>query len=90
MVYLSLDGFYLGVRRDSLEKLGVLVVHGIDRPGESLTPHLSLGGRESTSTWTAALHDLVEGGLRPPQLIISDGEPELLRAVSGLWPEVPR
>lgn len=90
LIYLFLDGFYLGVRQASREKEGVLVVHGIDRQGNRVVLHLSLGGRESTQAWKAVLHDLVERGLRSPGLVISDGNPGLLRALSEVWPEVPR
>jgi len=90
IVYLFLDGFYLGVRQASREKEGVLIAHGIDTLGKRSVLHLSLGGRESTQAWKTALHDLIERGLKSPQLIISDGNPGLLRAVSEVWPEVPR
>ena len=52
--------------------------------------HLSLGGRESTESWKGILYDLVERGLKPPQLVISDGNPGLIRAVCDVWPNVPR
>jgi len=32
----------------------------------------------------------VDRGLKPPQLIISDGNPGLLRAIGDVWPKVPR
>lgn len=90
IVYLFLDGFYLGVRRGSREKEGVLVVHGINRQGQRVLLAVALGGRESTDSWKGVLHDLVERGLRAPLLVISDGNPGLLRAISEVWPEVPR
>lgn len=52
--------------------------------------HLSLGGRESTESWKGVVHDLVGRGLKSPHLIISDGNPGLLRAICDVWPEVPR
>ena len=52
--------------------------------------HLSLGGRESADSWKSVLHDLEGRGLKPPQLIISDGNPGLLRAICDAWPELPR
>jgi transposase-like protein len=36
------------------------------------------------------LNDLVERGLRPPQLFITDGNQGLLKAIGDIWPEVPR
>jgi putative transposase len=36
------------------------------------------------------LNDLVERGLREPLLLITDGNPGLLRAMKDIWPEVAR
>ena len=52
--------------------------------------HLSLGVRESTRSWKATLDDLAGRGLKPPRLIITDGNQGLLRALEEVWPEVPR
>jgi putative transposase len=90
IIYLFLDGIYLGVRGNSRSKEAVLVAHGITRQGERMVLHLSLGGRESTESWKGALNDLVERGLRRPQLITIDGNPGLHKAVKDVWPEVPR
>jgi len=49
-----------------------------------------LGGRESTESWKGVLYDLIDRGLKPPQLIISDGNPGRLRAIGDVWPEVPQ
>ena len=90
VIFLFLDGIYLGVRGNSRDKEAVLVAHGIDREGKRVVLHLSLGGRESTESWKGVLHDLVERGLRRPQLITIDGNPGLLKAIRDVWPEVPR
>jgi len=90
IIYLFLDGIYLGVRGRSRDKEAVLVAHGITREGKRIVLHLSLGGRESTESWKGVLNDLVERGLRRPQLITIDGNPGLLRAIRDVWPEVPR
>ncbi len=90
IVYLFLDGIYLGVRGNSREREAVLVAHGINREGKRVVLHISLGGRESTESWKGVLNDLVERGLKSPQLIITDGNPGLLRAINDIWPEVPR
>ena len=90
IIYLFLDGIYLGVRGNSREKEAVLVAHGINREGKRVVLHLSLGGRESTESWKGVLNDLVERGLRPPQLFITDGNQGLLKAIKDIWPEVPR
>ena len=90
IIYLFLDGIYLGVRGNSRNKEAVLVAHGITREGKRIVLHLSLGGRESTESWKGALNDLVERGLRPPQLFITDGNQGLLKAIKDIWPEVAR
>ena len=33
---------------------------------------------------------MVERGLKPPWLFITDGNPGLLKAINDIWPEVPR
>ena len=90
IVYLFLDGIYLGVRGNSRQKEAVLVAHGINREGKRVVVHLSLGVREGTESWKGVLNDLVERGLESPQLIITDGNPGLLKAINDIWPEVPR
>jgi len=90
IVYLFLDGIYLGVRGNSRQKEAVLVAHGINREGKRIVLHLSLGVREGTESWKGVLNDLVERGLKSPQLIITDGNPGLLKAINDIWPEVPR
>jgi len=90
IIYLFLDGIYLGVRGNSRDVEAVLVAHGITRGGKRVVLHLSLGGRESTESWKGVLNDLMERGLRRPQLLITDGNPGLLKAIKDIWPEVPR
>jgi transposase-like protein len=90
IIFLFLDGIYLGVRGSSRDKEAVLVAHGITREGKRVVLHLSLGGRESTESWKGVLNDLVERGLRPAQLFITDGNQGLLKAIKDIWPEVAR
>jgi putative transposase len=90
IIFLFLDGIYLGIRGNSRSKEAVLVAHGITRDGKRVVLHLSLGGSESTESWKGVLNDLVERGLRQPQLFITDGNPGLLKAIKDVWPEVPR
>lgn len=90
IIYLFLDGIYLGVRKAGQGKEAVLVAHGITREGRRVVLHISLGGKESTESWKGVLHDLDGRGLRPPLLTISDGNPGLLRAIADVWPTVAR
>ena len=86
IVYLFLDGVYLRVRRNSTETEGVLVAHGIRADGSRVILGVMLGYRESTASWKDFLQDLITRGLRMPQLVISDGNAGLLRAVGEAWP----
>jgi len=90
VVYLFLDGHYQGVRLGIKEKEAVLVAHGITKTGRRALLGVYLGGRESTESWKLMLHDLVERGLRQPLLVVSDGNPGLIRAVKETWPTVAR
>ena len=90
MAYLFLDGHYEGVRLGTKEKEAVLVIHGITKTGARRLLGLYLGCRESTDGWRLALEDLVFRKLSPPMLVISDGNPGLIRAVGEIWPGVPR
>lgn len=89
VLYLFLDGYYLGVRMGVKEKEGVLIAHGVRRDGSRVLLGVYLGGRESTESWKWVINDLTERGLRPPKLVITDGNPGLLRALKDIWPEVP-
>ena len=90
VIYLFLDGYYQGVRFGTREKEAILVAHGIREDGSRVLLGVYLGGRESTESWKEVLHDLVGRGLRQPLLLISDGNPGLIRAVKDIWPMVPR
>jgi transposase-like protein len=87
VVYLFLDGVYLQIRRNSSETEGVLVAHGIRADGSRVLLGVMLGYQESTSSWKDFLHNLTNRGLKAPPLVISDGNPGLLRAVGEVWPE---
>ncbi len=90
IIYLFLDGIYLGVRKAGQGKDAVLVAHGITGEGKRVVLHISLGGKESTESWKGVLHDLEGRRFKAPQLIVSDGNPGLLRAIAEVWPKVPR
>jgi len=90
IAYLFLDGYYLGVRGNSRSKDAVLVAHGIRQDKSRVTLAIHLGGKESAASWKAVLHDLEGRGLQAPWLVITDGNPGLLRALKDVWPEVPQ
>jgi transposase-like protein len=90
LVFLYLDAHYAGVRFGTGEKEAVLVAHGIRKDGSRSVLSIQLGGRESTASWAEVLHDLDQRGLPRALLVISDGNPGLIRAVKDVWPDLPR
>jgi len=88
LLYLFLDGFYVGVRKGSKEKEGILVAHGYCVDGSRVLIAIDMRYRESTVSWKSFLQELVSRGLRMPKLVVCDGNPGLLRAVGEVWPEV--
>ncbi|MFC2016694.1 transposase [Chloroflexota bacterium] len=69
VIYLFLNGIYLGIRGNSRNKEAVLVAHGITREGRRVVLHLSLGGRESTESWKGVLNDLAGAWLKATSAI---------------------
>jgi transposase-like protein len=90
LVYLFLDGVYLKMRVGGTEAEAVLVAHGVTAEGKREMVGLMLGGRESEASWKALLSNLEIRGLRPPALVVSDGNAGLIKALKNAWPEVPR
>jgi len=90
MLMLFLDGLYAGVRFGISDKEAVLVAHGYRKDGSRAVLGITLGGRESTSSWSEVLHDLESRGLPPPSVLISDGNPGLISAMKSVWPDLAR
>lgn len=90
VVYLFLDGQFHAVRAASRDKEGILAAYALCEDGKVVLLHLGLGPRESTDAWTAFLHDLTARGVSTPLLIITDGNPGLVRAVTQVFPGVRR
>lgn len=90
VLYLFLDGVNERVRFGSSEKEGILVAHAILEDGQRELLALELGPRETEDAWHTVLQGMVSRGLRPPQLIITDGAPGLISAVKKTWKKVPR
>ncbi len=90
IAYLYLDGHYEGVRLGTTGKEAMLVAHGVRNDGRRVLLGVWLGCHEDAASWKQALQDLVERGLRRPCLVISDGNPGLIRAVREIWPKTPR
>jgi transposase-like protein len=86
---LFLDAIYLPVRPEGRRE-GVLCAWGFSETGERVLVALCLGMRESYEDWLDLGRDLHRRGLEQPLLVVTDGAPGLLRAVSELWPTADR
>jgi putative transposase len=89
LLSLMLDAIFLPVRPDG-PKEGVLVAWGFTTDGERVLLDVCLGQRERTEDWTELGRGLIRRGLRSPLLVVTDGAPGLVRAVTELWPDADR
>lgn len=89
IVYLYLDAIYLKVRSGGkVVSVPVLVALGVNASGEKLLLSLAMAGAERTTAWEALLEDLAARKLGRPRLVITDGNPGLVAALSRIWPGV--
>jgi len=86
---LFLDAIYLPTR-PSGEKEGVLVAWGYTTQGKRVLVAVRLGQRERHEDWLDLGRDLMRRGLRAPWLVVSDGAPGLIKAITELWLEADR
>jgi putative transposase len=89
LLALFLDAIYLPVRPDG-PKEGVLVAWGFTTEGDRVLLDVALGQRERADDWLDLGRGLVRRGLRSPLLVVADGAPGLVRAISELWPDADR
>jgi len=89
LLVLMLDAIYLPVRPEG-PKEGVLVAWGFTTDGERVLLDVCLGQRERTEDWLDLGRGLIRRGLRSPLLVVTDGAPGLIRAVTELWPDADR
>lgn len=89
LLALFVDAIYLPVRPEG-PKEGVLVAWGFTTEGERVLLDVALGQRERLEDWLELGRGLMARGLRSPLLVVADGAPGLIRAVSELWPEADR
>jgi putative transposase len=89
LLALFLDAIYLPVRPEG-PKEGVLVAWGFTTEGERVLLDVCLGQRERLEDWLDLGRGLSARGLRSPLLVVSDGAPGLIRAVTELWPDADR
>lgn len=86
VLYLILDGIRLGVRKDTAEKEAILIAWAFLEDGCRELIGVSLGNRESYSSWKYFLDDLIKRGLNEPLLTVIDGCPGLIKAVGEALP----
>ncbi len=89
LLALFCDAIYLPVRPDG-PKEGVLVAWGFTTDGERVLLDVCLGQRERADDWLDLGQGLIARGLRSPLLVVADGAPGLIRAVTELWPDADR
>lgn len=86
ILYLFIDGIYLGLRQNSKEQEAVLVAYGITSAGNKVLLHIAQGSKESYDVCKMFIHDMKERGLNDPLLVISDGHPGLKKAIRQCFP----
>lgn len=89
VVYVYLDAIYPRVRcAGRVTRLPVLVALGITPGGDKIVLALQTSGAETGASWAALVTDVANRGLRPPQLVISDGNRGLRQALTRVWPGI--
>jgi putative transposase len=89
VVFLYLDAIALRVRiANKVISVPVLVGLGVKEDGEKVILDLELFQSESSSCWEGFLEGLISRGLKPPCLVIIDGNPGLRAAVAKNWPGI--
>jgi transposase-like protein len=90
IVRLILDGTVVRVRLDrKATSFSLLVVIGVRADGQKVLLAIKSMGGESTEAWRTVLDDLIERGLRRPELLIADGALGLEKAIAAVWDGVP-
>jgi transposase-like protein len=89
LLALFCDAIYLPTRPDG-PKEGILVAWAFTTTGERVLLDVCLGQRERLEDWLDLGRALTARGLRSPLLVVADGAPGLIRAVTELWPEADR
>jgi transposase-like protein len=90
IIRLILDGTVVRVRLDKkATSISLLVVLGIREDGQKVLLAVKQMGGETTEAWRSVLDDLIQRGLRKPELLIVDGGTGLDAALAAIWGDVP-
>jgi transposase-like protein len=88
--YLYLDATFMPVKcGGKAERLPIMVAVAVRASGEKMLLSLAVMGTESAAAWGSFATDLVNRGLRRPELVIIDGNQGLERSLLELWPKLP-
>ena len=87
VVFLYLDAIVLRVRiAKRVISVPVMVGMGVQEDGQKMILDLELFQSESSSCWEGFFEGLISRGLKPPCLVIIDGNKGLRAAVEKNWP----
>jgi len=89
VVFLFLDGVYEAVRHYTNGQ-PLLCAWAICADGHKELLHVAAASGESQAAWIAFCEDLLQRGLRHPLLIVTDGSPGLVAAVTQSFPHADR
>jgi transposase-like protein len=90
VVYLFCDAVYESLRQQAGCKEAVLVTWGILLDGSKVLIHVSLGRKESQTSWLDHFRSLIQRGLPNPLTVTSDGAPGGIAAIEATWPQAER
>ena len=86
LLYLELDGTYLRYHQGAERKEPILVATGYRADGTRVLLHIGVDNRESYENWKGVLQEMVARGMREPLLIVTDGNPGVLKAIAEVFP----
>ena len=87
LLYLELDGTFLRYHQGAEKKEPILVATGYRIDGTRVLLHIGVGNGESYVNWKGFLQEMVARGLREPLLIVTDGNPGVLKAIEEVFPQ---
>jgi putative transposase len=87
LLYLELDGTYMRYHQGTEKKEPILAATGYRIDGTRALLHMGPGNRESYENWKGLLHEMTARGLNEPLLIVTDGNPGVLKAIEEVFPQ---
>jgi transposase-like protein len=89
IIRLILDGTVVRVRlHKKAPSISLLVALGVRQDGQKVLLAVKNMGGESEAAWRALLDNLVNRGLKTPELVIVDGATGLEKALAALWSDM--